>query len=194
MQTGLGLSICRSIVRNHGGDVLVTSQLGSGTVFDLFLPVSSGKIEETAAVATPKNAKPAYGQGKILVMDDEERIRNITGEILTRLGYEAIFSRDGDEAVHIYKESLGTGDPFDAVILDLTVRGGMGGRETIELLLNLDPNVKAIVTSGYLGHPVMSDFKKFGFKGVLPKPYNIIEFGKTIKEILDSPERKNRAG
>jgi len=117
-------------------------------------------------------------------MDDEKMVIKITGHILNRLGYDASFSKDGAQAVEMYKEAMDSGSPFDAVILDLTVRGGMGGKEAIKKLIEIDSKVKAIVSSGYSNSQVMTSYKDYGFIGVIAKPYNINELSKKLNEVL----------
>ncbi|MDY6790228.1 MAG: ATP-binding protein [Thermodesulfobacteriota bacterium] len=181
---GLGLSICHSIIKQHNGNILAESIAGTGTSLHFYLPAS----EET--IATPKSLKPPtkeklfLGKGRILVMDDEKMVIKITGHILNRLGYEASFSQDGAQAVEMYQQAMASGNPFDAVILDLTVRGGMGGKKAIKELIKIDPKVKAIVSSGYSNSPVMTSYKDYGFIGVIAKPYNISELGKKLNEVL----------
>ena len=182
--TGLGLSICRSIIRKHGGEVTVASQMGVGTTMHLFLPAAdSESLEQTPGDKTSETGR-IFGEGKILVMDDEQMIRELAGEILGHLGYEVEFAQDGDEAVALYKTALKIARPFDAVILDLTVRGGMGGKEAIQKLIDIDPDVKGIVSSGYSDDPGMTDFRKYGFSGVVAKPYTLEELGEKLSRVL----------
>ena len=129
-------------------------------------------------------AKPVTGRGKILVMDDEKMIRILAGEMLSQLGYNVEVSKDGVEAIELYKKAGESGNPFDAVLLDLTIKYGMGGRQTIEKLLEIDPNVKAIISSGYSNGPIMSDFEAYGFKGILAKPFNMNELTKVLDGVL----------
>jgi len=114
-------------------------------------------------------------------MDDEEAIRDMAREMLTLLGYDVDTAKDGEEAIELYHLAKDSDDPYTAVILDLTVPGGMGGQETILKLVEMDPKVKAIVSSGYSNDPIMSDHKKYGFSGVVPKPYTAGE----LSQILD---------
>lgn len=181
---GLGLSICHSIIKGHGGDVDVFSQEGVGATFSIYLPVSDGKIIKEDPEKGQIKAAPVIGRGRILVMDDEEMIRHLAGELLNYLGYEVSFSKEGARAVQIYKEAMQSGEPFDAVILDLTIRGGMGGKEAIRKLMEIDPHVKGIVSSGYSDDSVMTDFEKYGFKGVVAKPYSVHEVSKVLGEVL----------
>ena len=182
--TGLGLSICRSIIRKHGGEVTVESQMGVGTTMHLYLPAATPGSQELVPGEKTDKAAPIFGEGKILVMDDDPMIRELAGEILWHLGYEVEFASDGDEAVALYSRSLKTARPFDAVILDLTVRGGMGGKEAIQALIGIDPGVKGIVSSGYSDDPGMTDYKQHGFSGVVAKPYTLEELGEKLSQVL----------
>ncbi len=182
--TGLGLSICHSIITQHGGEVSVTSQIGSGTTLHLYLPAAIGGPPAARASRVADQNQPIFGQGKILVMDDEMMIRELAGEILKHLGYTVEFAKDGAEAVVSYRTALNSQEPFDAVILDLTVRGGMGGKEAIRELIEIDPDVKGIVSSGYSDDPGMTDFKQHGFSGAVAKPYSLEELGGKLNQIL----------
>ena len=179
---GLGLASAYSIMKKHGGHIYVTSEAWKGTVFALYLPAT----EIEAAAAGPGGTKLCTGQGKVLVMDDEKIIRDIAGEMLKRLGYSAVFAKDGAEAISEFKMARETGDPFDAVIMDLTVPGGMGGEETIKELLAIDPSVKAIVSSGYSDDRITANFREHGFKAALAKPYKIQDISKVIAEVISS--------
>jgi CheY-like chemotaxis protein len=182
--TGLGLSICHSILTQHGGEVSVTSQIGSGTTLHLYLPAAQGDSPATRSPRISDQNQPIFGQGKILVMDDEKMIRELAGEILEYLGYTVEFAGDGVEAVAVYREALDSQEPFDAVILDLTVRGGMGGKETIRKLMEIDPDVKGLVSSGYSDDPGLTDFKQHGFSGAVAKPYSLQELGGKLSQVL----------
>lgn len=178
--SGLGLAASHAIVRNHQGALLVASKPGEGTLFTLYLPASDGQ-PETMPVDSPQ--KPVGG-GRILVMDDEESLRNLLVRMLRLSGYEAVVTADGEEAVEAYRQALSCGAAFTAVILDLTVAGGMGGRETLEQLRTIDPKVVAIVSSGYSKDPVMADFRSFGFSGVIGKPYTLKELQAELHRVL----------
>ncbi|MHC4536410.1 MAG: 7TM diverse intracellular signaling domain-containing protein, partial [Planctomycetota bacterium] len=167
--SGLGLTTAFSIIRKHDGHIVAKSQLEAGTTFTVYLPSSKEKVPQK----TEDRHAEISGKGKILAMDDEEMIRDLVGDMLNRLGYEAEVARHGEEAIHIYRRAIESGEPFDAVILDLTVPGGMGGKETIERLRELDSNLKAIVSSGYSNDPIMSEPKKYGFSSVVVKPFDI---------------------
>lgn len=178
--SGLGLATSHSIIKKHGGYMTVDSTLGKGTTFSIYLPAS---MQEETVPGEP-NSHGGRGRGTILVMDDEEMIREITGEILQNLGYTAEFAKNGREALELYRQAQERGSPFDAVILDLTVPGGMGGKETMRELLAIDPDARAIVSSGYSNDPVMAEFKRYGFRGFIVKPYHLTELSQVLQNIL----------
>ncbi len=184
--SGLGLAISYSVVKKHGGSISAASKNGKGAVFFICLPASApGAPIHAVKEETPSFVKGGARKGKVLVMDDEEVVRDVSGEMLNLLGYDAEFAADGKIAVDVYRRALEAGAPFAAVIMDLTVPGGMGGREAMEKLLEIDPRVKAIVSSGYSKDPVMSDFTKYGFSAVIAKPYRVAEFGKVVKGVVE---------
>jgi CheY-like chemotaxis protein len=182
--TGLGLSICHSIIKKHGGNVTVASEPGKGTTLHLYLPGANGKTHNQSAVNTLEQEIPVFGEGRILVMDDEEMIRKLASELLTYLGYEVSFATNGTEAVQHYRQALDSKKPFDAVILDLTVKGGMGGKETIQELLKIDPHVIGIVSSGYCNDPEITNYRRYGFSGVVTKPYTMGELGEKLNQAM----------
>ncbi len=177
---GLGLSTCYFIIQKHDGYITVDSEPGVGTTFSIYLPASPKQVLKK------KDLKKSImaGQGKILVMDDEEFIRTMVCRMLTQLGYKAEAAKDGAEAIAIYKHARRLNQGFNAVIMDLTIAGGMGGREAIKKLLEVDPNAKVIVSSGYSNDPVMANYKKYGFCGIIPKPYNIENLYKILSETI----------
>ena len=118
-------------------------------------------------------------------MDDEEMVRHVAGLMLSQLGHDAEFAEDGTKAIELYKQAKESGKPFDAVILDLTNQFGMGGKETIEKLLKIDPDVKAIISSGYSNDPIMANFKQYGFSGAMPKPYTRKELSYVLHEVVE---------
>lgn len=178
--SGLGLATAYSIVNNHHGHISAESKLGEGSTFHVYLPASDQKIMQQPKEIT----ELLYGKGKILVMDDEAMVREVLGMMLLTLGYEAKFAKDGVEAIELFSQAQGSADPFAAVILDLTVPGGMGGKEAMDRFLEIDPQVKAIVSSGYFDDPIMADFQKCGFAGVIAKPYRVAELGKVLNKVL----------
>ncbi len=121
---------------------------------------------------------------RILVMDDEEVLREFTSRILSNLGYEVEVATEGEEAIKLFKKAKESGKPFDAVIMDLTIQGGLGGKETISKLHEIDPEVKAIVSSGYSNDPIMTDYRKFGFMAIIKKPYTIDELSRILSDVI----------
>jgi len=176
--SGLGLATTYSIVKKHDGHITVESRLGVGTTFHIYLPASEKAVPEKEEV------RLITGQGRILVMDDEAPLRKMVGRMLQKLGYESEFAKDGAEAIRMFKEAKESETPYDVVILDLTIPGGMGGKEAINKLLEIDPEVKAIVSSGYSDDPVLANFQEYGFKGMMPKPFEPLSLGKVLYEVL----------
>ena len=187
---GLGLASSYSIIKMHRGTITADSSIGKGSIFKVYLP----KSMQIAPAANPFEAEkeePASegihrGKGRILVMDDMEAMMVVAGEILTVLGYDVEYSTNGNEAIKSYKTAKDAGDPFDACVFDLTVPGGMGGEEAANILIDYDPNLVAIASSGYTTSDVMSDYKNSAFKAVLPKPYRIKEMSDVLHELLNS--------
>jgi PAS domain S-box-containing protein len=182
--TGLGLTIAHSVVRKHGGHMEARSKENAGTTIFIYLPAV---VEPPRGNGRPgKQRMEALRQenrkGRILVMDDEEMILDLARHMLHRFGYETVCVTDGDQALAAYRKALGTQAPFDAVILDLTVKGGMGGLETLKQLQAIDPEVTVLVTSGYANDPILTEYARHGFRGAIPKPYQSAE----LKEALDA--------
>ncbi len=178
--SGLGLAVAYSVIRHHGGHIDFESEPGVGTTFYFFLQASKHAAraeKETETVADT-------GEGRLLVMDDEEMILRVASGMLSRLGYRVACARNGQEAIRMYRQASEQGRPFDAVIMDLTIPGQMGGRETIQQLKAFDPGVKAIVSSGYSNDPVMANYRSHGFCAIVAKPYRIHELGRAVQEAL----------
>ena len=184
---GLGLATSFSIVRKHGGHIFVSSVEGKGTTFSVYLPArSEGAVPETEShTETAAGQSQARSSGRILVMDDEEAIRILLSEMLQTRGFEVVTAEDGKEAIEYYKNAMNEDHPFDLVIMDLTVPGGMGGKETIEILREIDPKINAIVASGYFTDPVMADYSRFGFSGVVPKPFPFADLYSMITRLME---------
>jgi two-component system cell cycle sensor histidine kinase/response regulator CckA len=173
---GLGLSTAYSIIKNHGGHITVESKLGKGSSFFIYLPALDLEPIEEGEVE-PSEFR---WEGNVLVMDDEEAVRMVCGNMLKRLGFEVDHASNGQEALEKYKKHR-----YNLVIMDLTIQGGMGGKETIRRLLEIDPAAVAIVSSGYSNDPVMAEYRKYGFKGVIVKPYRVDELASTLLEVLE---------
>jgi two-component system cell cycle sensor histidine kinase/response regulator CckA len=180
--TGLGLSTVRSIVRNHGGTVQVDSILGKGTTVTMVLPTANG-YDQAPSSKTP--AMDVTRHGRILVMDDEEPILEVLEIMLGDLGNEVTCVNNGEKAIAAYRDGLTTGRPFDLVIMDLTIKGGMGGKETIVEILALDPHARVIVSSGYSNDPIMAHPKEYGFRDVLMKPFTGQELAARVSSVMD---------
>lgn len=185
--TGLGLATAHSVITQHGGTITVESRLGQGTTFTVYLPATTTMVEELAP-EDPETEFTALDVGEhdghILVLDDEEMILSLVKQILTRFGYSVVVSTDGAETLSLYQEALMTQQPFDMVILDLTIPGGKGGKDVIQELRALNPNVHAIVSSGYYNDPVLANYREYGFDGMVAKPYKVHDLLQVIQKTL----------
>jgi PAS domain S-box-containing protein len=182
---GLGLATAYSIIKNHNGLMTVESEVHVGTTFTIYLPAA--EHQEELAVEAPRKLTPAMsGTGRVLVVDDEDAIRDLVEFTLTRLGYEVSQAATALQGVEMYHEKLRAGKRFDVVILDLTLPGGMGGKDALKKLIEIDPTVNAIVSSGYATDATMSRYQDFGFRGVIAKPYEAAELGKIVHDVIES--------
>ena len=177
--SGLGLATSYSIIRKHGGCITIDSEPGAGTAVNILLPATDTRISKEPFEQLPVSK----GTGGILIMDDYDMILKATGLMLKNLGYSFECAKNGEEAVKLYKRSIKEKKKFDAVILDLTVVGGMGGEETIKKLLEIDPEVKGIVSSGYSDDPILAKPEKYGFLGKIAKPYRKSELARVLMRL-----------
>ncbi len=179
--SGLGLTMSYAIIKNHEGLLSVESEMGKGTVFHIYLPASSITKPEKRG----KREQLISGKGRVLIMDDEETVRAVAKDMLEFLGYHAVLSSSGEEAIEKFVKAKALGEPYDALILDLTVPGEMGGKEVIAKLREIDPHVRAVVSSGYSADPVMAEYQRYGFAAVIPKPYQL----STLSHVMDKVVR-----
>jgi two-component system cell cycle sensor histidine kinase/response regulator CckA len=182
---GLGLAVTHSIIIQHKGHIAADSKQGQGTTVTIYLPAfKQKKLKEQK-----EEPLPVGGKAKILFMDDDKMVRTIANEMLSHYGYEVFLAQDGQEAITLYRESLKDGAHIDLVIMDLTVPGGMGGKETIKEIIAANPQVKAIVSSGYSNNPIMANYGEYGFSAAVSKPYRQEELIKVINRIIgNDPE------
>ena len=181
---GLGLATCYSIIKKHNGYILVDSVPGKGTTFQIFLPAYKQQVTDTSV----ERKLTKTGRGKVLVVDDEKMVLKIADKLLLHMDYEVTTTQTGEEAVWLYRQAIESGKPFNAVILDLSMESGMSGTEVMEELIAIDPDVKAIISSGYLRDPVIMNFEDYGFAGILTKPYDPKELDKKLQNIINQDE------
>ena len=191
--SGLGLSICHSIVIKHGGTISVQSEGNEGTTFTIGLPASTKlKKTEEGSVSEPTEKTPTF---RCLLMDDEPMTQMIVERMLIRLGHTVVSVNHGEEAINAYREEFNQGTPFDICIMDLTIKGGMGGEKAVLEILKIDPKATAIVASGYSGDPIMADYSNHGFKASLSKPFMMAELKSTLSQFRNlKPTNKNPLG
>ena len=174
--SGLGLATVHAVIAKHDGHIVVHSVLGAGTSFCLYIPACEAVQFAESAISPQLQT----GSGRILVMDDEEALRLLLAQILRKLGYEVECARGGAEAIELYQKAKDSGRSFDIVLLDLTIPGGMGGKEVAARLREVDNSVLLIVSSGYSDTPIMSEFQSYGFDGVLPKPWTPAQLSEVL--------------
>ena len=179
---GLGLATAYSIIKKHGGHLMAQSELGKGSKFTIYLPVTGSPVSPAAASPMPYRCMQNC---RILIMDDDELIRTMTVKALEKCGCSADFTDNGNDAIEFYKKARESGNPYDLVIMDLTIPGGMGGREAILILKKIDPDIKAVVSSGYSSDPVMSNPQKYGFDAGIAKPFKVDALYKIVGETMD---------
>ena len=178
--TGLGLATSYSIIQKHDGHIMVESEVGRGTTFDIYLPALASHV----SVETTQTEVSLEGTGRVLLMDDEELVRDFVSVMLGTFGYTVECTNDGDEALGVYQDNLDAGTPFDVIVMDLTVPGGMGGEELVRKIRETDTKVKTIVSSGSGMSPVIASYEEYGFDAVVLKPYTVNEFCSTLRRVL----------
>jgi PAS domain S-box-containing protein len=188
--SGLGLATCHSILTRHGGHIEAASKPGEGTAFTFYLPAKDSVPERLEE----RGERFEKGEGRILVMDDEESILVVAAQALKKAGYEVDTARDGAGAVALFRIAMEKQRPYHAVILDLTIPGGMGGLDTIKALKTMDSTVRGIVSSGYSHDPVMSNPMHYGFSGAMQKPYKLTDLTRTLSELLRDDGERQAAG
>jgi CheY-like chemotaxis protein len=181
--SGLGLATAYSIIKKHGGHISVVSKVGQGTEFTFYLPASEVQ-QQPEKKAPAAEDLPSFRPARILVMDDEDMVCALVKRMLEPSGFSVMTSSGGQEALAMYQQALAAGVRFDAVIMDLTIPGGIGGKEAIRSLLSMDPAVRAIVSSGYADDPVMANYAAYGFKGCTAKPYTARELRDILRQVL----------
>jgi signal transduction histidine kinase/CheY-like chemotaxis protein len=178
--TGLGLATSYEVVKKHNGRIEVESLAGEGAQFHVYLPASVQTVRAIESLNQPMS----YGKGKILIMDDEQSVREAASDLLAMMGYQVVAVENGTLAVEQYRSAMHSQNPFQAVIMDLTIPGGMGGAEAIEKLLEVDPEAKVIVCTGHVDEPIMKDYKRHGFVGAMAKPYSAAELDEALRRAI----------
>lgn len=181
---GLGLATAYAIMKKHHGTIYAESEVGVGTTFHLYLPASPARH---AAIQLDTEQPTADRTDRILMLEDDETLYEVVGNLLAILGYEVVFSQDGHETLSVYQQAREAGNPFAAVILDLTIPGGTGGRKTLTDLLAIDPQVKAIAASGYATDPILANFEHYGFCGSIAKPYRARQLHQVLHHVIEAP-------
>lgn len=186
--SGLGLAIVNSVIEQHGGSIEVDSNPGGGTKFTIYLPASDQQL----VTESPYSSKLMTGRGKILVMDDEPQVRELTQNVLRQVGYEVQICSDGKEVIEKYVRAANSDSKFDLVILDLIVPQGMGGIETVEKLLDFDPHVSVIAMTGYTTNNIKTEYLDYGFKGFTQKPYDIKELSELVFSLISAGQKEKQ--
>ncbi len=176
---GLGLAVCHSVIKRHSGHIECQSEYGHGTTFSFYLPASSLATTNDADITELE-----CGEGRILIMDDEAFVLDIAASMLSLLGFEVDVASDGDEAVRKYQQALQSSERYAAVIMDLTIPGGMGGREAAEKILAMDKGAVLVLASGYANDPVMAEYKEYGFRAAVAKPFDMKGLGRAMVSVL----------
>ncbi len=182
---GLGLTTAQAIVRNHSGEIVAESETGHGAIFKIYLPVAAAPAEQPRESA-PARTTGVRGRGRVLVMDDEDLVRSSVAAILKAYGYEVETARDGVEAIDAYVKAREANNPIDCALMDLTIHGGMGGKEAVGRLRQIDPDAKAIVCSGHSNDLIMDKFGMYGFRGAIKKPFQPDELNRLLQELIHS--------
>jgi signal transduction histidine kinase/ActR/RegA family two-component response regulator len=178
--SGLGLTTAYSILKNHGGLITLASKQGKGSSFTIYLPASPAKMPHQRE----REAEAISGEGRILVLDDDPEVSEVVQSMLRNLGYEVELSSKSGDAIARYSEAKKSGRPFTAVILDLTMPGDRGGKEVIKDLRKIDPDIKAVVSSGYSDDAVLANFSKYGFRAALVKPFKTRHLGEALHKAI----------
>ncbi len=184
--SGLGMALSFSIIKKHGGYIHANTKKNEGACFTLYLPASNANPAATSSDVIDIHKTNTKTKGRILIMDDQEMLHEIAEAMLEELGYQVVHANDGTAAIEMYENSLSGTEPIDIIIMDLTIPGGMGGKETVQKILSIDSSAKAIVCSGYSNDSVMAQFSDYGFKGALNKPYSISELDEILNKTLES--------
>ena len=179
---GLGLAICHSIISKHDGNISVQSVVGKGTTFTIYLPASLQT--DQAAAPSEEDLAEAECKAQILIMDDESMIRDMLKQMLEHQGHEVVLAQNGHEAISLYQEYFKSGRSIDIIIMDLTIPNGMGGKDAVQEILRINPEAKVIVASGYSNDPIMANYRDYGFKASIIKPFQLAELNKTINTVL----------
>ncbi|UCF05170.1 MAG: PAS domain S-box protein [bacterium] len=179
--SGLGLAVSYSIIKKHHGHITLESELNKGTTFYIYLPATH---EEITVTPFEHHEEFIKHQGRILLMDDEEIVRKVAKRIIEEIGFTVVTASDGAETIELFSASKEKGNHFDAIIMDLTIPGGMGGLETIRKLREIDREVRVIVSSGYSNDPVLANYAEYGFNGYIPKPYKLGEMRSALSKVL----------